>query len=63
MEKGDMTMNVYKINQIKSISDNQLAASIRVVQMQIAAPLFIGDKEERKVVLIELQKERKNRGW
>lgn len=55
-------MSEEHMDEISSMTDHELTASIRVVSRQIAAPIFVGDKEERRDVLKHLQDEFARRG-
>lgn len=55
-------MSEEHMDEIASMTDHELTASIRVVSRQVNAPIFVGDKEERREVLKHLQAEFERRG-
>jgi O-succinylbenzoate synthase len=48
--------------EITAMSDAELAAACRVVGYQVAAPLLVGDRDERRGVLAMLHGEAAARG-
>ena len=44
------------------MTDRELETSIRVVKRQVNAPIFVGDRDERREVLKHLQAEFDRRG-
>ena len=58
-----MTMNERHMNEIRNMKNQELAAAIRVVNRQVNAKIFVGDRQNRIDVLKALTTERDRRGF
>lgn len=55
-------MNEKSLNEIKSMSNDELKAATRILKIQCGAMLFVGDRSNRQCVLSALISESNSRG-